>query len=140
MDVSLAPKLLAAALVGAAVSAPLRSSSVAEDSVSLKLEWIDSAARPKVENLVVRATVDGLSVVRKGMRTVEATPTFAGDGTYFVDLKIDDAPMSDGLGNLTTRVHCASGETVLVLARTRREGRTNREQTLFLTVRPVQGS
>lgn len=133
MDVSLAPKLIAAALVGATATAVLPKAAPASNSVVLKLEWVQSDKSHHSESLILRAMLDRQTTYRQGNRVIDATPSIAEDGTVLVKLNVDDV----GVETLSTQVHAVQGETTVIMGTTKRDGRATHERLLFLTVDPT---
>lgn len=136
MDIGSTPKILAAALVGATVATTLSQPS-RNDTVLLRFEWAGNSGKNSTESLVLRATLNEPTVVQQGARTVEAQPSIGEDGTYFVRLKLKDASKVDEQESLTTSVHAQSGETLMIMGRTKKDGKSVQENLLFLTVSPT---
>ncbi len=136
MDLTLAPKLLAATLVGAALAAP-RPSAVT-DAVMLKLEWIGTGKGPKeAQSLVLRTLLDKPTTLTQGYRTIQAEPSRAQDGTYLVKLKVTTLRPNGLPEVLDTEVRGESGETNVVLGETKKTGNSSEERLFFLTTTPL---
>ena len=135
MDIGSTPKILAAALVGATVATtlPRRTSG---DTVMLRFEWARNGKK-STESLTLRAVLDQPTTVQQGPRMVEAQPSIVDDGTYVVHLKLKDDSRKDEEESLTTSVHAQSGETLMIMGRTKKNDRSTQESLLFLTVSPV---
>ena len=136
MDIRSTPKIFAVALVGASVATALPKLS-APNTVLLRFEWAGNSGKKSTESLVLRATLDEPTTVQQGPRTVEVQPTVAEDGNYFVRLKLKDDTKRDEPEALTTSIHAQSGETLMIMGRTKKDGKTVQESLLFLTVSPV---
>ena len=139
MDLALAPKLLAAALVGGAVATSLPRPAPVRDAVLLKLEWIGTGNGPKeVQALVLRTLLERPTTLAQGFRSIEATPTLAEDGTYLVKLKVTTLRPKALPETLDTEVRSASGETIAVMGETKKSGKSSEERLFFLTTTPVE--
>ncbi|RYG23389.1 hypothetical protein EON82_14170 [bacterium] len=131
MDIASLPKIVAAAVIGATAAATLPKLS-AKDTVLLRFEWAGSMDKKYTESLVLRASIDEPTTVRQGSRTVEVQPAFSGDGNYVVRLQLKDEQES-----LSTSVRAESGETLMIMGRTKKDGKSVQEKLLFLTVSPI---
>ena len=136
MDLGSFPKILAAALVGATVATTLPRRSDGR-TVLLRFEWAGKSGKKATESLVLRATLDEPTTVQQGARTVEVQPSITDVGNYYVQLKLKDDSNKDEREALTTSIHAQSGETLMIMGRTKKDGKSVQESLLFLTVSPV---
>ena len=136
MDLSSAPKLVAAALLGGAAVTSLPRAASAPDVVVLKLEWIDSGKTKSSDSLDLRTVVGETTEVRQGTRKVEATPLRTPDGTMTTRLKVVDTA-KDAPEELSTTVRAEPGETNVVMGTVRKKDRSSEERLFFLTARPI---
>ena len=133
MDIALAPKLAAAAFLGATVATALaRRAAPRTDGVMLKLEWIATGEKKRSESVVLRTLLDRPTVLRQPSRTIEVQPCLGENGDYTVGLKLARSEVG-APSFLDTQVKTHDGETVVVMGTTSKEGRKSAERLLFLT-------
>lgn len=133
MDTSLAPKLLAAALVGTGIQAARPDATLRGDAVMLKLEWIQTGSRQKSENVSLRAALDRPTLLRQTDRTIQVTPSLGSGGSYTVDLKLSTVNERGIPEQLDTQIRLTQGETVVVMGTSTKDGKAVAERLLFLT-------
>lgn len=139
MDLTLAPKLIAAALVGAAVATSLPHASKPNEGALLRLEWIGTGKGPKEsQSIVLRTLLSKPTILTQGFRTIVAEPTRAEDGSYLVKLKVTSLLPKNEPEILDTVVRSASGETNVVMGDVRKNGKTVHERLFFLTTTPLE--
>jgi hypothetical protein len=139
MDLTLAPKLTAAALLGAAVATSLPHPSKVDKGVLLRLEWIGTGKGPKdSQSIVLRTLLSKPTTLTQGYRTIVAEPARAEDGSYLVKLKVTSLPHKGEGETLDTMVRSESGETNVVMGDVRKDGRTVHERLFFLTTTPLE--
>lgn len=133
MDTSLAPKLLAAALIGTGANAARQEAPPSRDGVMLKLEWVQMGSAKKTENVVLRAALDRATTLRQPNRTVEVTPSLVQGNAYTVDLKLSTVNERGVPEELNTQIRLGQGETVVVMGTSSKDGKAVAERLLFLT-------